>query len=65
MTTPPVWLTIDQVAERLQVHVRTVERLVAAGTLTEYRTPGSSRTRRYRIEDVDAVMVPMENDQQD
>jgi excisionase family DNA binding protein len=60
---PSPWLTIDQAAARLHVHVRTVERMVAAKKLTEYR--GSNRTRRYRVADVDAVMVPVEPEPQD
>lgn len=59
------WLTIDQAAERLRVSVRTVERMVAAGRLTERRPMPDSRTRRYHVDDVDAAMQPAENDQQD
>lgn len=58
------WLTIDQAADRLQVSVRTVERMVAAGRLTERRPLPGSTTRRYHVEDVDAAMRP-EQDQQD
>ena len=63
MTTPSPWLTIDQAAERLQVHVRTVERMVASGKLREHRS--TERVRRYHVDDVDAVMQPVENDPQD
>ena len=64
MTTPASpWLTIDQAAERLQVSVRTVERMVEAGRLTERRPHGTSRTRRYHVDDVDAAMQPAESDQ--
>lgn len=60
MTESP-WLTIEQAAERLQVSVRTVERMVAAGELTERRPPyAGSRARRYRVEDVDAAMQPVQ-----
>lgn len=52
----PVWLTIEQVADRLQVSIRTVERMVAAGRLAEYRPLPKSTTRRYRVQDVDAAM---------
>ena len=67
MTAPPSpWLTIDQAAERLQVSVRTVERLVAAGKLTERRPAlPNSTTRRYHLDDVDAAMVTAESDPQD
>lgn len=58
------WLTIDQVAERLQVSVRTVERMVTSGRLTERRPLPDSRTRRYHVDDVDAAMAPAENDTQ-
>ncbi len=54
MTTPePVWLTIDQAAERLQVSVRWIERAAAAGDLPEFRR---NRARRYRPADVDALL---------
>jgi excisionase family DNA binding protein len=59
------WLTIEQAAERLQVSVRTVERMVAAGRLTERRPHATSRARRYHVDDVDAAMQPTETDQQD
>jgi excisionase family DNA binding protein len=54
MPEPSPWLTIDQAAERLQVSVRTVERMVQRGVLPEYR---HERTRRYRLEDVDAALT--------
>lgn len=56
------WLTIDQAAARLQCSVRTVERMVLAGRLTEHKY---ERTRRYRVQDVDAALVPTEPDPQD
>lgn len=59
------WLTVEQVAERWQVSVRTVERAVAAGRLPEHRPYPGSRARRYRMQDVDAAMAPTESDQQD
>jgi excisionase family DNA binding protein len=58
------WLTIEQVAERWQCSVRTVERAVAAGTLAERRPHPTSRARRYHVEDVDAAMKPPETDPQ-
>ena len=60
-----VWLTIEQAAKRLQVSVRTVERMVAAKRLPEHRPLPNSTTRRYHVEDVDAAMRPTEQDQQD
>lgn len=59
MTETP-WLTIEQTAERLQVSVRTVERMVAAGRLKENRPHDKSRARRYHVDDVDAAMQPTE-----
>lgn len=53
------WLTIDQAAERLQVSVKTVERMVTDGNLREYRPRLNSTARRYRPEDVDAAMLPV------
>ncbi len=58
------WLTIEQVAERWQTSVRTVERAVEAGTLIGHRPYPGSRTERYRLEDVDAAMAPVRKDQQ-
>jgi excisionase family DNA binding protein len=58
VTAPSPWLTIDQAAERLQVSVRTVERMVESGRLTERRPLEGSRTRRYHVDDVDAAMQP-------
>ena len=63
MTNPDTpWLTIDQAAERLQVSVRTVERMVAKGRLRERRPLPGSATRRYHVDDVDAAMMPTEQD---
>lgn len=51
------WLTQQQAADRLQVHVRTVERHRASGRLPTYRaTPGGAP--RFRVQDVDALMQP-------
>jgi len=58
------WLTAEEAAERLKVSVRTVERMVAAGRLTERRPLPNSATRRYHVDDVDAAMQP-EPPQQD
>jgi len=61
VTDPSPWLTIDEAADRLKVHVRTIERMAASGALPEYR---HKRTRRYRTEDVDAVLERMQTDPQ-
>jgi excisionase family DNA binding protein len=53
------WLTVEQAAERLQVSVRTVERMVSAGVLRERRY---ERTRRYHVTDVDAALMPTDED---
>jgi excisionase family DNA binding protein len=58
----PVWLTIEQAAKRLQVSVRTVERMVAAGRLPERRPLPGSTTRRYHVDAVDAAMQPEQKD---
>lgn len=58
MTTPQrPWLTQDEAAERLGVSVRTVERLRASGRLRTFRAVPDGAPR-FRVEDVDAVMVP-------
>jgi excisionase family DNA binding protein len=62
VTDPSPWLTIDEAADRLKVHVRTIERMVLSGALPEYR---HKRTRRYLTADVDAVLARMETDPQD
>jgi excisionase family DNA binding protein len=52
-----VWLTQQQAADRLGVHLRTIERARAAGQLPTYRA-GTKRGLRFRVEDVDALMQP-------
>jgi excisionase family DNA binding protein len=52
---PQVWLTQQQAADRLGVHLRTIERHRAAGRLPTYRA-GTSRGLRFRVEDVDALL---------
>lgn len=54
MTAPDAWLTKQQAADRLQVHVRTVERFVRTKKLAQYRI---NKTVRYRPEDVDALLT--------
>ena len=61
MTDPSPWLTIDEAADRLKVHVRTIERMAASGALPEY---GHKRTRRYLVTDVDAVLERRQTDPQ-
>jgi excisionase family DNA binding protein len=55
------WLTQQQAADRLQVHLRTIERARADGRLTTYRA-GRERALRFRVEDVDALMEPEQPD---
>ena len=54
-TAERIWLTRAEAAERLRVSMRTVDRLAATGALTSYRHQG--RLLRFRLEDVDALMV--------
>lgn len=54
---PQVWLTQQQAADRLGVHLRTIERHRAANRLPTYRA-GATRALRFRVEDVDALMQP-------
>lgn len=54
---PLLWLTQQQVADRLQCSIRTVERLRGSGRLRTYRaTPGADP--RFRAQDVDGLMQP-------
>ena len=50
-----VFLTISQAATRLQVHRRTVERMVNDGRLPLYRINKSSRLVRVKAADIDAL----------
>lgn len=54
---PPgtVWLTTDQVAERLRVSRKTVERLRASGRLPTFRAWQKGQPR-FRQQDVDGLM---------
>ena len=49
-----IWLTKAEVAERLRVSTRTVDRLADAGSLTRYGHQG--RLLRFRLVDVDGLM---------
>lgn len=64
MTEASPWLTIDEAADRLKVSPRTVERMVEAKRLPEYRwrPGGGNAIRRYHVADVDAAMKPTTND---
>jgi len=55
---PTPWLTIEQAADRLQVSVRTVERMVLRGELEEHRSRAKPRVRLYHVNDLDAVAQP-------
>jgi excisionase family DNA binding protein len=50
------WLSRKEAAAELNVHERTIDRLVREGRLDRYHV--GSRTPRFRIEDVRAVPVP-------
>jgi excisionase family DNA binding protein len=49
------WLTQQEAADRIGVHLRTIERHRAAGRLPTYRA-GTKRGLRFRVEDVDALL---------
>ena len=49
-------LTINEVAELLNVHINTVRRWSNQGTLKAYRV-GSRGDRRFRQEDIDSFLV--------
>jgi excisionase family DNA binding protein len=51
------WLTREEVAQMLDVHVRTVDRLVRDKHLPRYKIKGMRRAM-FRIEDVRALIVP-------
>lgn len=50
------WLSREEVADVLHVHVRTVDRLVRERHLPRYRIRGMRRVQ-FRIEDVRALVV--------
>lgn len=50
------WLTREEAAAMLGMHVRTVDRLVREDVLKRYRIAGT-RAARFRIEDVRALYV--------
>lgn len=51
-------LTTSEVADRLRVSVATVNRYAREGDLPAIQLPG--KQRRYRSEDVDALLSPAE-----
>lgn len=58
--TPPTvssYLTTAEVAQRLRVCVRTVERIHGKGELTAYFIAGRGH-RRFRADDVERLLVP-------
>jgi len=54
------WLTEQQAAEYLQVSRSTLWRWAKAGRLPVYRAPGSDKLKRYRQEDLDAMLEPID-----
>lgn len=54
------WLTREEAAAMLRVHVRTIDRLVREEHLKRYRIRGMRRAQ-FRIEDVRALVVPNGN----
>jgi excisionase family DNA binding protein len=50
------WLSREEAAREIGVHVRTIDRLVREGHLKRYRIAGT-RYARFRIEDVRALYV--------
>lgn len=56
----PSRLSREQSAVRLGVHVRTIDRLVARGTLKAHAAPGGSRRRiEFELSDVDQLREEM------
>lgn len=51
------WLTREEAANLLGVHVRTIDRLVRDEVLTRYKIRGMRRAQ-FKIEDVRALVVP-------
>ena len=56
-----MWLTEKEAQKYLSVSHMTLRRLELAGTLKVHRI-GGKRLRRYRREDLDAVMEPGEGE---
>jgi len=51
------WLSREEAAAMLDVHVRTIDRLVRQGHLKRYKIRGMRRAQ-FRIEDVRDLVVP-------
>lgn len=51
------WLTREEAAAMLRVHVRTIDRLVREGHLKRYKIRGMRRAQ-FKIEDVRELVVP-------
>lgn len=56
MTLLPALMTTAEVANELRVHPKTVREWAKSGKLRAIKLPGQ-RTRRYRREDVDAILA--------
>lgn len=55
--------TKDEAAQRLGISTRQLDRLVSAGALTKYRRTVGRQHVQYKINDLDALLVPaVEND---
>jgi excisionase family DNA binding protein len=59
MTIPTEWFTVDEAAAYLGVSRRTVYKLTKEGRLRTYLL-GKERTRRFRKEDLDRALRPLE-----
>jgi len=46
------WYTVEEIAERLKIHKRTVQRWIIAGTLRAYRVGGQSGQLRVKESDL-------------
>lgn len=54
---PPRWGSIDEAAEHLDVHPRTIRRMIAEGRLTGYRL--GPRIIRVDLNEVDELLRPI------
>ena len=55
-TVEPVYYTPEEIAERLKVHKRTVQRWIAAGTLRAYRFSAQSGMLRVAEKDLERFL---------
>lgn len=51
------WLTAKEIATRLRICTKTVDRMVRSGKLTCYRI-GNGRTRRFKTSEVERLLQP-------